>query len=133
LYKGPVAGRLFCSLGLTNTFIDVNILRREQQMDYDLLDYYKANRPYIGVTFGGNTRIPSFLVNPFLNLNFRYYTLFRFEDIAISLVALSGTTGIYKKFGPLTSAVGLRLNYYYHDNTQILHPEFVAQTSFDVF
>lgn len=130
LFKWYIAGRAFLFVGITSIEADVFVFNRDESTDYDLEDSYKTVRPYFGAAFAFNSNLPNLFVNPFVNWHVRYYSLFRYEDISVAPMALSGTAGIYKKFGTLTSAVGLQLSYYFDDRTRILHPQLVAQITY---
>ncbi len=130
LFKWYIAGRAFLIVGITSIEADVFIFKEDVSTDYDLEDSYRTVRPYIGAAFAFNTNHPKLFINPFVNWHVRCYSLFRYEDISVVPLTLSGTVGIYKKFGTLTSAVGLQLSYYLNDQTRILHPQLVAQITY---
>lgn len=130
LFKWYIAGRAFLIVGITSIEADVFVFNKDEWADYDLEDSYKAVRPYFGAAFAFNTNLPKLFVNPFINWHVRCYSLFRYEDISVIPGVLSGTAGIYKKFGTLTSALGLQVSYYFNDQTRILHPQLVAQITY---
>jgi hypothetical protein len=113
LYRGNLAGRVWCSAGLAKARCDVYVLERDYDAgDFDLRDSYDDNLPFAEITLAFNTKSAALAVNPFVNISVRYYSMFRYDEIAVSLVPVYVSSGIYKDFGPLTASCGLQLDGY---------------------
>ena len=131
LFKNDYAGRVWFSAGLVKMDCEVFVFENDDdESDYDLKDTYDDIIPFMGITLAFNTNFPSAFVNPFVNVAVRYYSLFRFQDIAASLIPLYLTAGIHKTFGPFTASFGLQIDGY--DTMQMLsvHPVLLGQVGF---
>ncbi|MBN1759130.1 MAG: hypothetical protein JW863_12470, partial [Chitinispirillaceae bacterium] len=90
LYRKTVAGRAFFLVGTTNLAGEVDIISDEFGTMYHLSDSFGARRYFVGFSLGGNTVNRRFIMNPFLNLNGRYFNLFK--PVFYSLQAINGET-----------------------------------------
>jgi hypothetical protein len=128
LYRGNLAGRVWCSAGIAKARCDAYVLERNNNAgSYDLRDSYDDNLPFAELSAAFNTISPTLAVNPYVNVSVRYYSLFRYDDIAVRLVPVYLAAGIYKNFGPLTASCGLRLNAYDSNRLFTVHTMVTGQ------
>lgn len=132
LYRGNIAGRIWGSVGLAKAGCEVFVLERDDSV-YDLRDTYDDNLPFADITLAFNTKSPTLGVNPFVNISVRYYSLFRYNDISVSLVPIYLCSGIYKDLGPLTASCGFQLSGYDTNELFSVHSAITGQITWHLW
>jgi hypothetical protein len=133
LFKKPLAGRIFVSVGQMTMFSKTEILVNDLSgAGYYLRDSYSEKKPYLAFTAALNSTHDDWIVNPVLNVNARWYSLFNYYRIRADQIELSVTGGISRNAGPLIIFTGGQLTGITGDRSGIPHARAVVQltTSF---
>lgn len=131
LFKDHSAGRFFLIAGVSNAFADVNVLKMAAFEDYDLIDSYRTNRKFIGMSFSINSTYDGY-INPYFNIKALYHLLFSYEEVSVYITTVSAGAGCYRQFGPVTLSTGMQLNTIYMQKLELLGLQYIMQFTYNI-